>query len=266
MKSKFLKAALILAASVVSFCAVPALKVEAKIVTGWVQACEPDAPVIYYSYDDEWNEEKLQRIIAGWRDFGFDEASIQEEVAKLRVKYNLPDPAGSKPVKAEPTYTQEQIDAAWEEVSKSEATCTEGAKTEYKNSLTGKTKSEETSEPLGHDYTSTVTTEATCVSEGVAAFTCKVCGDSYEEVIPATGHTAGETVVTKNPGAFSEGEETISCTTCGEVLEIHAIPQTFPLPLQDTIILVFLFIVLSGIISSFIMIRKKTAAETEALS
>ncbi|MBQ8320644.1 MAG: hypothetical protein IJX81_07195 [Clostridia bacterium] len=38
-----------------------------------------------------------------------------------------------------------------------------------------------------HDYKATVTTEATCVAEGVKTFTCAACGDSYTEVIEENG-------------------------------------------------------------------------------
>lgn len=38
-----------------------------------------------------------------------------------------------------------------------------------------------------HTYTSTVTQEPTCISDGTTIYTCE-CGDSYTETIPATGH------------------------------------------------------------------------------
>ena len=50
-----------------------------------------------------------------------------------------------------------------------------------------------------HSYTGTVTTEATCTEDGVKTFTCE-CGDSYTEVIKATGHNYVDGV----------------CTECGE--------------------------------------------------
>ena len=39
-----------------------------------------------------------------------------------------------------------------------------------------------------HEY-ETDTTAATCTADGMVAYTCINCGDSYTEVIPATGHT-----------------------------------------------------------------------------
>ena len=45
-----------------------------------------------------------------------------------------------------------------------------------------------TEPPHEHQYTSKTTTEATCLENGVMTYTC-ACGDSYTEVIRATGHT-----------------------------------------------------------------------------
>lgn len=96
--------------------------------------------------------------------------------------------------KKEPT--QEEIDAAWEETERVEATCTEDGKIVYTNSITGDVK-EESIPAAGHDYEVTDTTEAACTEDGKNTYTCKVCGDAYEEAIPATGHTEGEWKVTK---------------------------------------------------------------------
>lgn len=46
-----------------------------------------------------------------------------------------------------------------------------------------------------HSYTSTVTTAATCTTDGVRTYTCS-CGDSYTEAIPATGHNYVDGVCT----------------------------------------------------------------------
>ena len=51
-----------------------------------------------------------------------------------------------------------------------------------------------------HNYTAKVTTAATCTASGIKTYTCSLCGDSYTEVIPATGHS------------YENG----SCTVCGE--------------------------------------------------
>ena len=66
-----------------------------------------------------------------------------------------------------------------------------------------------------HSYTETVTTEATCTTDGVKTFTCE-CGDNYIESIPATGHSWDEGVVTVEPTEETEGVKTYTCTVCGE--------------------------------------------------
>ncbi|MCD7822974.1 MAG: carbohydrate-binding domain-containing protein, partial [Oscillospiraceae bacterium] len=64
-----------------------------------------------------------------------------------------------------------------------------------------------------HSYTSAVTTAATCTENGVMTYTCS-CGDSYTEVIPATGHDY-ESVVTA-PTCTEGGYTTFTCTGCGQ--------------------------------------------------
>jgi hypothetical protein len=54
--------------------------------------------------------------------------------------------------------------------------------------------------PAGHSYQETVTTAATCTTDGIKTYTCSGCGDSYTEVIAAIGHS------------FTEG----ACANCGE--------------------------------------------------
>ncbi|MBQ6430740.1 MAG: hypothetical protein IJJ99_02530 [Oscillospiraceae bacterium] len=60
-----------------------------------------------------------------------------------------------------------------------------------------------------HSYTSAVTTAATCTASGVLTYTCALCGDSYTEPIPATGHSY----------AYSDngnGTHTATCSRCGD--------------------------------------------------
>ena len=61
-----------------------------------------------------------------------------------------------------------------------------------------------------HSYISEVTTAATCTTAGVKTFTCSVCGDSYEETIPATGHK------------YSGG----ACTVCGALDPDYVVTDT----------------------------------------
>lgn len=154
--------------------------------------------------------------------------------------------------KKEPT--QEEIDAAWEETERVEATCTEDGKIVYTNSITGDTK-EESIPATGHDYEVTDTTEAACTEDGKNTYTCKVCGDSYEEAIPATGHTEGEWKVTKEAGLFSTGSKEVTCEKCGEVLNTEEIPQTCPLPLAAVIGIVVAVVAVFGIV--IIVVKKR---------
>ena len=155
--------------------------------------------------------------------------------------------------KKEPT--QEEIDAAWEETERVEATCTEDGKIVYTNSITGDTK-EESIPTTGHDYEVTDTTEAACTEDGKNTYTCKVCGDAYEEAIPATGHTEGEWKVTKEAGLFSTGSKEVTCEKCGEVLDTAEIPQTCPLPLAAVIGIVVAVVVIIGVIVVLVRRRK----------
>ncbi len=63
-----------------------------------------------------------------------------------------------------------------------------------------------------HSYTSSVTTEPTCTTEGVMTYTC-VCGDTYTEVIPVKDH---ETVPFEQKSTCSvAGYRCDLCTACG---------------------------------------------------
>ncbi len=84
-----------------------------------------------------------------------------------------------------------------------------------------------------HNYTEVVTKQPTCTEDGEKTYTCD-CGDSYTEVIPATGHHyvdgecehCGEKdpdahthnyieTITKEPTCTEEGEKTYTCE-CGD--------------------------------------------------
>ena len=56
-----------------------------------------------------------------------------------------------------------------------EATCTEAKKCSACNAKIGN--------PLGHDYKSTTTKEATCTSDGEIVYKCSRCQDSYSETV-----------------------------------------------------------------------------------
>ena len=197
------------------------------------------------------------------------------------------------------TYTDAEIEAAWKAVTTVDPTCATDGYTEYKNSLTGKTKQEaipatgkhtyevtdstdatcteagsvtytcsvcgdtytEETDLAEHTYEVTDSTDATCTEDGSTTYTCSVCGDTYEETIPATGHDDGEWTVTQKAGAFSTGTRELRCTACGEVLDTETIPQTCPIPLAGVVAIV---VIAGGAIGGAVVVimrRKKNKAD-----
>ena len=125
--------------------------------------------------------------------------------------------------------------------------------------------------PVGHNYESVVTKEATCMEPGVITYTCTRCGDSYivntfaehsftSETVPATctedgkviyscecGYSYEEVIpgghdyvseVTKRATAEEDGEITYTCRNCGDTYK-EIIPAygtgAIILLVQDTI-------------------------------
>ena len=65
-----------------------------------------------------------------------------------------------------------------------------------------------------HNYSSKVTTDATCGAEGIKTFTCD-CGDSYTEKVAATGqHKWGEWETEVAALVGKDGTEKRTCTAC----------------------------------------------------
>lgn len=198
----------------------------------------------------------------------------------------------SSSAEPEKTYTDAEIEVAWRETSRTEATCTESGVIKYKNSITGKTKSEEIPtvdhdyeiveeipatciedgsvtytctmcgdsyseeiEKLEHDYVETSRTEATCTEDGEVLYVCAECENAYADTLPALGHTKGEWEATKEAGAFTKGEKVLKCTVCGEVLETADIPQTSPVSL---VVIVIGVVIVAGIgIGAAVFAKKK---------
>ena len=63
-----------------------------------------------------------------------------------------------------------------------------------------------------HDWKVTITTRATETKDGERTFTCRSCGETYTEAIPATGHVWGDWEVTREPNCTEKGEKTRTCT------------------------------------------------------
>lgn len=62
-----------------------------------------------------------------------------------------------------------------------------------------------------HDYVATLVSPATDDEDGVREFTCTKCGDSFEQVIPATGHDWGPWIVDVEPTCADPGWEHREC-------------------------------------------------------
>ena len=69
-------------------------------------------------------------------------------------------------------------------------------------------------EKIPHNYVESVETPATCTTDGQKKFTCSVCGDSYTEVIPATGHSFGNWKTVTSPTCTETGSEQRVCSVC----------------------------------------------------
>lgn len=150
-----------------------------------------------------------------------------------------------------PTYTDDEIAAAWLESERAESTCIEAGHVSYTNSLTGETKSEEL--PLAeHKYSEIERKDATCSEAGSITYTCEVCGDTYVEEIPALSHEY-EWVTTKEATLFTPGEEQYVCKNCGDVSETREIPATCPISIAGIVGIVIISICLVG----GIIIKKK---------
>ena len=63
-----------------------------------------------------------------------------------------------------------------------------------------------------HNYTSEVTSDMTCLTNGIKTFTCS-CGDSYEEAITATGHNYESITPSLEK---NDAKCTFVCTYCGD--------------------------------------------------
>ena len=66
-----------------------------------------------------------------------------------------------------------------------------------------------------HEYVSSTTKKATCVSEGERTYTCKLCNHKYTEPIPKTNHSYTSSI-TKEATITETGVKTYTCSICGE--------------------------------------------------
>ncbi len=118
-----------------------------------------------------------------------------------------------------------------------DATCTEDGISEgITCSVCGLVIKAQTTIPAkGHDYKEKITKKATCEADGTATYTCTVCGDTYDDVIKATGHDFSITKVTKKATCVEDGIRTLYCSACGTSKE-ETIPATGEHTYKDTIV------------------------------
>ena len=110
----------------------------------------------------------------------------------------------------------------WEKTSETAPTCTADGTTTYTCSVCGDTYTE-TAPATGHSYNSVVTAP-TCTDEGYTTHTCSTCGDTYtDSTVPALGHDYVETV--SSATCTTDGAATYTCSHCGDTYT-KAIPAT----------------------------------------
>ena len=65
-----------------------------------------------------------------------------------------------------------------------------------------------------HEYAEIYREDATCEEEGLVRYECKDCGETYEEVIPPTGHN--DELIEETEGSYmAYGHKLYRCSICG---------------------------------------------------
>ncbi len=77
----------------------------------------------------------------------------------------------------------------------------------------------EVTRPLGHNWHSEVTTDATCSENGTMTVECLACDHSYEELIPAVGHYYGLSDY-RAAGCTDGGHSTYTCIYCDDAYTV----------------------------------------------
>ena len=133
-------------------------------------------------------------------------------------------------VRCDDVYTEEieALGHSWNSAV-TEPTCIAGGYTTHICDTCGETYTDNPTEKVAHNYvdgqctycgetvhehiyTKTVVA-ATCTTDGSVTYTCE-CGETYTEVIPATGHSYTDTIVEST--CASEGYTTHTCGSCGD--------------------------------------------------
>ena len=93
------------------------------------------------------------------------------------------------------------------------ATCTDYGKTVFTCQVCGSGYYEtDGTYPTGHNYTNEIITAPTCTTDGLRRSVCDECGDTYDSVIPASGHSYNITESASENGVTTR---TYTCTVCG---------------------------------------------------
>lgn len=82
---------------------------------------------------------------------------------------------------------------------------------------------------LHADVNKELTKKATCTVDGYYTVTCNDCGETFREVIKASGHlpTSGWTIDTR-PTVSSVGSKHKRCRICKQNIELTEIPKSYP--------------------------------------
>ena len=110
------------------------------------------------------------------------------------------------------------------------ATCTEDGYTgdTYCKDCGEKLETGSVIKKLGHTWDNgVITKEATETEEGVKTYTCKTCGETKTEKIPATSHHWDQGTITKKATCTENGEKTYYCTDADcKKTYVETIPAT----------------------------------------
>ena len=101
-------------------------------------------------------------------------------------------------------------------------TCTADGYTTYTCSACGDSYTGDTVEATGHTFEVCAGIDPTCTEDGMEEYACVVCWDesvTYQEVVPATGHSWDDGVVTKEATEEEDGTRLYTCETCGTTRE-----------------------------------------------
>jgi len=78
-----------------------------------------------------------------------------------------------------------------------------------------------------HNYTSSITTQPTCLNTGVKTFTCSTCGNKYTETVPTKGHTPVTDKAVSATCTTAGKTEGSHCSVCNAVIKAQTtIPAT----------------------------------------